>query len=131
LELHLNVSFVCLEDIFLIPFFRFGDRDIFSRFAGIGPGHKATQSVTASFRADVEEAFGSAREGEATELEEDGAEDVDDDPNIWLDDDEGSDSDNSGWETEDSEESDDSAYELDDEGDLDDLLIEVWHYGAL
>lgn len=115
------------SQVLLITFIRFVDRDMFARFGGLGPGLKAVRSITASFRDDLEQAFGSLQhneDGDAMDLEEGGSE-AEEGSNNWEHDKGGSDSDDDDWETGESE-SEDSDGSLDE-----DLTGDEWHYGAL
>lgn len=53
---------------------RFVDWDMFMRFCGLGPGHRATHAATKVFRDEIAAIFGSANndEGEATSVDVEG-----------------------------------------------------------
>ena len=88
---------------------RFVDQDMFMQFCGLGPGHKATCSVTKVFQDEIKKVFGGiADEGDTAgipeEFEEDGKKQL-----------EGSEDESSSEDSEESEESEEDNGEVDDD----------------
>ena len=86
------------------------------RFCGLGPGHKATRSVTKVFRDEIKEVFGGiADEGDTAGILEESEKDGKEQP-------EGSEDESSSEDSEESEESEEDNGEVDD--DLDYPMME-------
>lgn len=107
----------------MICHFRFVDRDMFMRFCGLGPGHKATRHVTKVFRDEIAELFGGiADEDDTSEIPEGHEEEVGKE--------QGSEDESSSEDDEDSEESEEDHDGIDD--DLDYATMEDdFGYAAL